>query len=235
MTYDPQRSPGSAGSADDLQFDRAETMLPPTPGGAPAPVDYGTPASAAGPAVCTACAEPITDVYFEAQGKIVCSPCRDAVAAAQAKGLGVVGFVRAVLFAAGAMVAGCAVTYAIGGRFWGILTVALGWAVGSAVRSGSGRRGGIAYQLLAVALTYVGVAAMLVPFMIRDLRESGVNVLNDPAALVAVAAVSLTAPVRVGFERVFALFALVIALVEAWQLNRATALVFNGPYRLAPT
>jgi hypothetical protein len=37
-----------------------------------------------------------------------------------------------------------------------------------------------------------------------------------------------------GVERILAFFVLGIAFWEAWQLNRANQLVFNGPYRLAP-
>ena len=47
----------------------------------------------------------------------------------------------------------------------GLVALAVGWLVGTAVRAGSGARGGLRFQLLAFALTYAAVALAYVPAM----------------------------------------------------------------------
>ena len=93
MTYDPQCPPGGTDAIDDLQFDRAEPApipAPQSPAGATPGLGEPIPATSSPPfpgapavTVCAACHEPIADVYFEGNGKVVCPRCRDAVLAAQ--------------------------------------------------------------------------------------------------------------------------------------------------------
>src|SRR5688572_27384369 len=96
MSNDPQRPPIGAGNVNDLQFDRVESAAPPAPPGAGEPVTPGVGMPSPQPSgvtVCAACTEPIADVYYEANGKVVCPACRDAVEASPAHGSGIKGIV----------------------------------------------------------------------------------------------------------------------------------------------
>ena len=46
----------------------------------------------------------------------------------------------------------------------GLIAVLVGWMVGKAVLAGSGNRGGRAFQVMAVALTYCAIVMSNVPF-----------------------------------------------------------------------
>ncbi len=54
----------------------------------------------------------------------------------------------------------------------GIVAVLIGLMVGGAVRKGSGNRGGLGYQLLAVFLTYSAIAAMLLPVALEGMAAN---------------------------------------------------------------
>lgn len=238
MTHDPQRSPPT-GNVDDLQFDRVETTPPPMPpGGAgeAAPVDYGTPATAGGPAVCAACGEPITDVYFEGNGKVVCPLCRDAVMASHTGGSGVGRLFKAAVYGILAGIVGAAIWYAVRagtGYEVGLIAIVVGILVGGAVKAGAKGRGGVGYQLLAVVLTYLSIAANYVPDIVRALR-SNPDVADNRIALVIITAVTaISAPFYGGISNIIGLLIIGFALYQAWVINKPSQVRFNGPYRLA--
>jgi hypothetical protein len=52
-----------------------------------------------------------------------------------------------------------------------IISIAIGWGVGTVVRRASGNRGGLGYQLLAVALTYFGICSNYVPDIVQGFVE----------------------------------------------------------------
>jgi hypothetical protein len=54
---------------------------------------------------------------------------------------------------------------------FGLVAVLLGFMVGSAVRKGSGNRGGLFYQFLALFLTYSAIAGMHVPGVIEVIQQ----------------------------------------------------------------
>ena len=123
--------------------------------------DSTAPAAAPpGVTVCAACAEPITDVYYEGNGKIVCPRCRDAVLASRAGGSGFARFLKATLYGIGAGIVGAGIWYGVRagtGYEVGLIAIVVGILVGGAIKAGSQGRGGVGYQLLAVLLTYLGV------------------------------------------------------------------------------
>lgn len=240
MTHDPQRS-SSTGNVDDLQFDRVETAPPAmTPGSAEvaAPIDYGTPATAAGPAVCAACGEPITDVYFEGNGKIVCPRCRDAVMASHTEGSGVGRFFKATVYGILAGIVGAAIWYAVRagtGYEVDLIAIVVGILVGGAIKAGAKGRGGVGYQLLAAVLTYLSIAASYVPDIARALR-SNADVGDNRIALVIITAVTaVSAPFLGGISNIIGLLIIGFALYQAWVINKPSHVKFNGPYRLAPS
>jgi len=232
MSNDPQQPSG----ADDLQFDRVESAVP---AGVGEPIPATSTASAAAPpgvTVCVACGEPISDTYFEANGKVVCPRCRDAVVARQTSGSAVGRFAKATLFGIGAGIVGAAIWYGVRvatGYEVGLIAVVVGVLVGSAVKAGSGRRGGVGYQLLAVLLTYLSIAANYSPDVIAAMRENHDLGSNMVAVVIITVVTSLVAPFLGGLKNIIGLLIVGFALYEAWIINRPKPLVFNGPYRLA--
>jgi hypothetical protein len=138
---------------EELQFDQAE---------------YTTPLPA-GP-ICGGCKRPIADQYYEINGKIVCPECRHRIEASFHGGSRFVRVVKAFLFGSVAAVAGAVLYYVIlrvTNINFGLVSVLVGFMVGTAVRRGSGNRGGTFYQFLALFLTYSSIAVMLAPLYIE--------------------------------------------------------------------
>jgi hypothetical protein len=237
MTNDPRDPVAGPPGTDDLQFERVEPTAPPPQGlGEPFPATSAAPAAASpGVTVCAACGEPITDAYFEANGKVVCPRCRDAVLASQAAGSMAGRVAAAMTLGIAAGVTSAAMWYGL--RVWkgiehGLLALVVGLLVGGAVRKGSGGRGGRGYQLLAVLITYLSICANYIPDVYRGIVEDdhhGFSVV----ALVISAVFSLAAPVLRGFDSIWGILIVGFALYEAWAMNRRRLLTFNGPYRLA--
>jgi hypothetical protein len=207
---------------------------------------------------CSACGRGIPDTYYEAAGRVFCEPCRDAVAAALTGGSGVARLSKALVFGTAAAAASAVVWYAIvklTGYELGIIAVAVGFAVGGAVRMGAERRGGWAYQTIAVVLTYLAIAASYVPLVVEEFREEATNAANrtsaaDPAAdatsspippeidekalLLGAVVLSFTMPVLQATEGTGFIGLLIVcfALYEAWKINKRQAIAFSGPFRL---
>ena len=144
--------------AGDLQFDRAE------------------PARGAAGSACAFCQEPITSSYYAVNGLVACERCRYKVEAEWNRGSPAARFWRAAGLGVGAAIVGAAVWYGITlatDTTWGIVAVGVGLLVGAAVRKGSDGRGGWRYQTLAIALTYLAIAAAQAPFVLDAIREAG--------------------------------------------------------------
>jgi len=155
---------------DKLQFDRVE------------------PAGGAGSAqpglACTACQRSLTDTYFEANGQVVCSSCRNAIAAEWNRGGAAGRFSKALGFGVAAMIVCSILWYAVlrlTDSQWGILAIVVGLVVGGAVRKGSSARGGWRYQTLAIFLTYTAIVSSYVPFIIEGLSENAGQVAEQLA------------------------------------------------------
>jgi hypothetical protein len=142
----------------DLQFDKVE----PTAG------------SAAGPATCGSCQQPLASLYYQANGQPVCERCKAQLEYDRMSSSGPANLVRAGAFGFLAAVAGGALWYAVRattGYEIGLIAIVVGVMVGAAVRAGSRRRGGRLYQVLAVALTYFGICVQYVPDIVKAIRE----------------------------------------------------------------
>ena len=140
-------------AGEDSQFDQAE---------------FAAPASAAGPA-CTVCKQPIAEEYYELSGKVFCA-VSPRVEAAFRGGSRFGRAIKALVLGSIAAVAGAVIYYAIiraTGWNIGIIAVLIGLMVGGAVRKGSGNRGGLGYEFLALFLTYSAITAMLVPIALE--------------------------------------------------------------------
>src|SRR6201996_84139 len=127
---------------DDLQFERAEFNAPTA-------------------TVCGMCGQTLRGSYYQANGRLLCSGCAERVKQ-YASGEGdTANAFQAVAFGIGAAIAGGAIYGAImaySGFQIGLISIAVGFMVGKAVRVGSGGRGGPACQWIAAALTYAAIA-----------------------------------------------------------------------------
>jgi hypothetical protein len=143
------------------------------------PLDFHSPEPGATTATCVACKQPITEQYWSAGGAVLCERCKTAVEQGQQVAPDAVSraarFTRAVLLGIGAMLLGAGVWYAVArlaNLEVGLIALLLGFLVGRAVFIGSGRRGGLRYQLLAVFLTYLGIGVAYAPFAYEGIRDN---------------------------------------------------------------
>jgi hypothetical protein len=119
---------------DPLQFDRVEQ-----PGRSP----------------CSRCKQPLGATYFQANGKIICASCRAALESEWSGGSPASRFVRAVVFGVAAALLGAGMYFgfsALTGWELGLIAIVVGFLVGHAVK-----KGGPAYQALAIFLTYSAI------------------------------------------------------------------------------
>lgn len=166
---------------DELQFDNAE---------------YGAEAPAA--MTCAGCSQPIEGAYYEANGKVVCETCGERLLDHRPAGSGIGRFVRAVFFGGLAALAGFAIYLTVAkmtGKEWVLISILVGFMVGSGVRTGSRQRGGLLYQFLAIFLTYTAVAltysTMLMPQLVAEFKKAAEQDAHEEAqekAAVALAA-----------------------------------------------
>ena len=232
-------------AAEDLRFDRAE------------------PLGAA--RVCVACKQVIGGEYYHAQGQVVCPLCAQRIQAQQQEPPSI-SILPAALYGAGAALAGC-VLYAtvaiVTGLEIGIIAIVVGFMVGKAVRHASHGLGGRRQQIVAVALTYLGITASYIPVFIYQVNKnpaqsqkqraarsdsgqtpgSGANAANAPArvslgrALLYLLALVLAAPILGLFSNpvsgAITLFIIYIGLRQAWKLTGTTDLAITGPYRVS--
>jgi hypothetical protein len=202
---------------------------------------------------CTACGRAIPETYFEAAGRIFCAQCRDGVIAATTGGSGAVRLAKALVLGAVAATVSAVVWYAIvklTGYELGIIAVAVGFAVGAAVRFGAEYRGGWAYQAIAIVLTYLAIAASYVPAVFEGISEkyaavatqadvTGTIEPSEPETtelLLTAIVISLAGPVLQLWHGGLIGFLIVgFALYEAWKINKRHTIAFSGPFRLQRT
>ena len=142
---------------------------------APLQFDATTSAPAAPqPMSCHTCAQPIQSVYYESAGQVLCARCRGKLEVS-AGAAGKSGrFLRASGLGLGAALVGAVIYYAIiaaTGYSIGLVAILVGFLVGKGVFIGSGKRGGRAYQFLAVTLTYFAIALTYVPYARDAFKE----------------------------------------------------------------
>ena len=147
----------------------------------PLQLDRVIPASAA-PAppdklavVCGVCDASIDTEYYHVNGATCCGGCRRRLELGADTPRGIAPFVKSAVFGLGAGIVGAAIYYAviaIANLEIGIVAILIGYMVGRAVRMGANGRGGLRFQILAVALTYVSVALAYTPLVIKEMRGS---------------------------------------------------------------
>jgi hypothetical protein len=142
---------------------------------APPPPDLQFDRVGAAAQSCAACKRPVTGAYYTVNNKVICTPCYAQFHAALNRGSAAGRFFKALGLGLVAAIGGAIVWYAISkltGYTLGIIAIVVGVAVGAAVRKGSNNRGGIGYQLLAVALTYCCIAATYLPEAFQGMNQA---------------------------------------------------------------
>jgi hypothetical protein len=230
-------------SVDDLQFKRAERV------DAPEQPSAGQ--------ICAACKQPISADYFKVHTAVICSDCAAKIEAGRQAPKKVPLF-RAVIYGAGAALAGCilyAIVLAMGVQI-GIVALAVGWMVGKAIRKGAYGVGGRPQQILAVALTYFAISTSFLPaafFVGMKKAASDVSAQKKqsqtgstpavtplkPTITVGAAVTGLVVLITISpFLELFqspvggliSLFILFIGLQRAWALTARHDILVTGPY-----
>jgi len=140
----------------DLQFDRAQFD------------------SAATQPGCAVCHTPLYGSYFEVNGHTVCEGCCYKLRDAEPTGSRAGRALRAIAGGIGAGLAGAMLYWlilAVSGYEFSLIAILVGYGVGKGVRWGSGGRGGRAYQVLAIALTYLAIVSAYVPLMVTEIMK----------------------------------------------------------------
>ena len=199
--------------ADDLQFERA---------------DYAAPRTMA----CSACKAAILKEYYAANGQVLCAACAEGMRQyAAGPGLGVTRFGQAVLFGLGAAIAGAAVYAGVmisADSEWALISIAIGWFVGKAVRKGSRNRGGWRYQLLAGLLTYTAICAAYAAVLWHSIGQPGLPQVIELAVLM------YALPFMGGTQNIIGWLIIGFGVWQAWKMNQPLQLAITGPHAIGP-
>jgi hypothetical protein len=124
---------------------------------------------------CHYCQQTIGARYYRVHNRMACPACTEKAALAEPTDTHA-AFMRALLFGAGAAVAGLALYAAVEiatGWIIGYVSLAVGWMVGKAMMAGSKGQGGRRYQIAAVLLTYAAVSMAIIPVVFSHAAEQG--------------------------------------------------------------
>ena len=214
---------------------------------------------------CGFCKKPVLTEYHQVNQMTACGACRQMVEASLAQRPGAAGFLKALGAGIGAAAAGALVWFLIvkiAHMELGIIAIAVGFAVGCAVRWGTGGRGGKLYQLLAVVLTYLSIVSSYMPViadgLVQDFRQndSGVTqaaqggevapsaprshapqtVSQIPLQMwVLILALACATPFLAGASNFMGWIIIGIALYQAWKINKRAFALVTGPYAVNAT
>jgi hypothetical protein len=217
------------------------------------------------PLTCAACQHEIARVYHEMNGRLFCDRCRRKTEIAINSGSRFTRAMRAILAGSGAAIVGALVYFGVTkltGYELSLMTILIGYVVGTAVRWGSNGRGGLAYQALAVVLTYVAIVSTYAPAVVEAMADADRRQIAEPAtpavspgppgpatvaaptpapksslarfaAIVAVVSVIVCiAPFMLGVKNAIGLVIIGVGLYQAWKVNRRLMLNFSGPHRI---
>jgi hypothetical protein len=175
--------------------------------------------------ICGQCGRPIGIRSYVVDSKLVCDRCE-----AQAHPASHSGFVRGMVFGAGAAIVGLALyaTFTITTHFYfGYVAFGVGWLVAKAMMTGSRGVGGKQYQIAAVLLTYAAISLASVPILIaaavQDAADRGIQTHVDWASiagkLVAWGIASPFLQLREGVGGVIGLVILLAGLRIAYRMT----------------
>ena len=123
--------------------------------------------------VCKSCNQAISGAYYRINGALACDRCTTQLQTQLPKDSHA-AFVRALMFGIGAAVLGL-IGYAaftiITGIMIGYISLAVGWLIGKAMRTGSRGIGGRRYQIAAALFTYAAVSRAALPIYFSQISK----------------------------------------------------------------
>jgi hypothetical protein len=212
--------------------------------------------------VCSACHAPIATEYYSVNGHVVCEHCRDDIEDAVEPTQGSGPLIVATFFGLGAGIAGAIIYFAVlyfAHLEVGIVAILIGYMVGYSVRKGAGGRGGLCFQILAIALTYGSVALAYAPVVViaavkdsraaRQAAAAGTSQNAKPtprAEPEGPRSPFLTIAVMLGFvallpvlvawgslpSGLISAFIMIIGMRQAWRMTAAPSVTVYGPYQV---
>ena len=238
---------------------RAPGFPQPAPAPAPAPVVMAqrvTTFSDRKP-TCAACNQAIADSYYSAGKKIICPRCHAQIMGTGA-GATTLRIFKALGIGTAAAILGAAIWLGVRRATHmeiGYVALLVGFLVGAGVRMGSGNRGGIAYQIMAVVLTYLAVAANYTPDVYAAMMKGyesrhstaamttpGTAAVQpaenepSPALKIVFLVISFIGALLVPFlslpRNIIGVVIIAIALWEAWKINAGGISSIAGPFSL---
>jgi hypothetical protein len=122
---------------------------------------------------CKSCNQAITGTYYRINGSLACDRCTTQLQTQLPKDSHA-AFVRALTFGIGAAILGL-IGYAaftiITGIMIGYISLAVGWLIGKAMRTGSSGVGGRRYQIAAALFTYAAVSMAAIPIYFSQISK----------------------------------------------------------------
>lgn len=190
--------------------------------------------AAPGTTPCAVCAQPLTAQYWSANGAMVCATCAQQLQAGPPAEGGFLRIFKALLFGAGAGLAG-AIGYGLVIHYarmeLALITILIGWMVGKAVRFGSEGRGGRVYQVMGALLTYVFCTQAYVPDLVSEFTSR-----QDGLPFVVAALVSPFLALIIPFSGDMSFLSILILGFGVWRGWREPAkaeIAVTGPFELA--
>jgi hypothetical protein len=110
------------------------------------------------------------------------------------------------------------------GSQWGIISIAIGWLVGKAVRHGSDGRGGRRYQLLAAFLAYTSICGAYAADIWNHLGTP------DFGQIIHLLVMAYALPFLGGFQNIVGLLIIAFGVWQAWAMNRPLVIEVTGPH-----
>lgn len=142
------------------------------PPGNPTP-QFATAEYAGSGDVCKSCNQAISGAYYRINGSLACDRCTTQLQTQLPKDSHAV-FVRALMFGIGAAILGL-IGYAafsiVTGIQIGYISLAVGWLIGKAMRTGSKGVGGRRYQIAAALFTYAAVSMAAIPIYFSQISK----------------------------------------------------------------
>lgn len=206
---------------EDLQFEKA---------------DFSNPAGV-GP--CAICGARILGTYWQLNGRVVCPNCGGNVSKALADPPKPM-LLRGALYALGAAVL-CAIGYAlilvVTSYELAIVSIAVGWLIGTAARKGAEGKGSRPLQIIAVSATYFAICASVFVQSLWVLYQSD-RVLSDLKGFGVVLLFAMGKPfyeLGEGLGGILGIAILVFGLLQAWKQTGNAQVTLTGPLSTAPS
>ena len=123
--------------------------------------------------ICKSCHQAISGAYYRINGSLACERCTTQLQTQLPKD-NHASFVRALMFGIGAAILGL-IGYAafsiITGIQIGYISLAVGWLIGKAMRTGSRGIGGLRYHIAAALFTYAAVSMAAIPIYLSQVNK----------------------------------------------------------------